>query len=177
MACIQQAVSEIQKKVNHKRPLSGMEEIGDVAQDELKKAIDSYIHYKTLDLFYACKYLPNYMAVDFDTVYEINMSFQWCNDYSNYGLRRCYSQSAEHYDSLIATNYHSIINGLDSKEKNAFEEIQQAWLNYVDAESNIYTKISREFKGSMYPTVSLGNQERIKRQRALELKHHADLLR
>ena len=179
LTCIQNEASRINNIINDRyiqvlkyREVSGMEEFGSVARVEVQQIISTWLTFKQKDLYFLCTHINDLHHLDLDTIFKQDQTFHWCQDYSNYGLRRCAKRSKVYYDSILTNTYHNILGIVDDNGKEQLKRAQEYWLEYVKAESSAYSKVSSSFSGSMYYTASLRNRERLYRQRALELRQY-----
>ncbi|MCJ8292400.1 MAG: DUF1311 domain-containing protein [Crocinitomicaceae bacterium] len=148
-----------------------------VALDEVQRAQHAWLKFKEQELYLICHIADNYETLDLDTTYpRYEVAADWCTDQSNMGMRRCAVKITKYSDSLINVRQISILQLLDEKGKEEFEETQIAWRLYKKSQARIHHKIMETFDGSMYPTSALYDKERIVRQRAIELEHYITFL-
>ena len=146
--------------------------------EEVKKAQEAWLKFKEQELHLIHNHFPDHAldTLELDKVYERKRTFEWCKDLSNYGMRRCALTSIDYYNSLLNTRYKSIRNQLDEKGKERLDNTKLAWIAYQKTEHSIWRKISELHQGSMYPTRSMQNGERVIRQRTMELDHYNTFL-
>lgn len=131
---------------------------------------------RALQLLLIANRYSKYAREELNKRFKEKETFEWCKDYSNVGMRKCATKSAEHYDKRLNSAYQDIRNQLNEKGKGSIKTTQLAWINYQKAEGLISSKISALNKGSMYPTASMHRAMVVIRQRAIELESYMNLL-
>jgi uncharacterized protein YecT (DUF1311 family) len=147
--------------------------------NEVNKAQQAWLRFKEQEMYLIYYHFPDHVTLEqleLGQKYEQKETFEWCNDYSNYGMLKCAIKTSEHYDSLLNDSYKRIRDQLDEKGKESLEKTQLAWIEYRKAETGIWNKISELHDGSMYPTRSAQNGAKIYLQRAMELNYYNILL-
>lgn len=202
LKCITEATKVLDIELNKRfqARLSGQvdEEFGEPkVVDEVRKSMEAWLKFRKQELYFISHHLfvkdgkIQYSLLAERTIeitkfkspkgnsnpkYKDKEVFEWCKDYSNYGMRKCAQETSKYYDKILNDKYQAILNQLDKKGKESLKKTQLAWIKYDRAESGIYSKIQELFKGSMYPTMSMQNGTRIVRQRAKELDYYYSLL-
>jgi uncharacterized protein YecT (DUF1311 family) len=131
---------------------------------------------RALQLLLISNRSSKYAIEELNKRFKEKETFKWCKDYSNYGMRKCATKTAEHYDKRLNSAYQDIRNQVDEKGMESIKSTQHAWINYQNAESAIWGKIQELNEGSMYPTLSMQRGMAVIRQRAIELESYMNLL-